>query len=85
MSYFIYASAFNVNELNSESSEDESAHLFNSSSLQTAHNIIFLMNKMKEETLNLINQYEAKLITNDKLIYKLNLLKSKLRDDIHNS
>jgi hypothetical protein len=58
MSKYVYESVFNVNEQNSESSEDESAYLFSPNCLKYGHETLITINQIKAQILLLMEDFE---------------------------
>jgi hypothetical protein len=84
MANFSYESAFNVNENNSESSEDESAYLFAPNCLDHGQEALLKINQIKAQILLLMNDYENNLITNQKAHNSINKLINKLCKSLKN-
>jgi hypothetical protein len=65
-------SCFNVDEYNSQSSEDESAYLFNSQCLLKIQNIIKHINNLKVNVLSIEQNFERKNISDNKALLEIN-------------
>lgn len=72
------SNCFNVNEQNSESSEDESAYLFMPNCLEYGQETLITINQIKAQILLLMNDFENKLISNQEAQISITKLIEKL-------
>lgn len=64
-------SCFTVNEYHTHSSEDESAHLFDSECVNTIQKIISHINQLEANMLELDNKFDKKLISDSKALFQI--------------
>jgi hypothetical protein len=78
MASYSYESTFNVNENNSESSEDECAYLFEPNCLDQGQEALLIINQIKAQILLLMRDYENNLISNQRAQNSINALLNNL-------